>query len=138
MLFRSATARAGSVDVGATPTPDIHAQLAALPRPRKHYQWHYATREANADLMQCPQGLHALLRAYYHLKSADWPGNRPHALQGWRADQLALLPTYYVMDLALGMADTVAPHMPSAAQIAACRWLPDTELAVYKIGRAHV
>jgi pimeloyl-ACP methyl ester carboxylesterase len=118
-------------DLDIKPAPDIHAQLAALPRPRKHYQWHYATRGANADLVHCPQGLHALLRAYYHCKSADWPGNTPHALLGWRADELALLPTYYVMDLDQGMAGTVAPHMPSAAQIAACRWLPDTELAVY-------
>ena len=129
--FNTAAARAGSAEVGATPTPDIHAELAALPRPRKHYQWHFAARGANADLMHCPQGLHALLRAYYHHKSADWPGNRPHALQGWRADQLALMPTYYLMDLAQGMADTVAPHMPSAAQIAGCRWLPDDALSVY-------
>ncbi len=35
------------------------------------------------------------------------------------------------MDLAEGMAETVAPEMPSAAAIAACRWLPDAELKVY-------
>ena len=35
------------------------------------------------------------------------------------------------MDLHKGMAETVAPQMPSAAQIATCRWLPDAELAVY-------
>src|SRR3712207_5890273 len=29
------------------------------------------------------------------------------------------------------MAETVAPHMPSEAEIAACRWLPERELAVY-------
>ena len=29
------------------------------------------------------------------------------------------------------MAETVVPEMPSAAAIAACRWLPDRELAVY-------
>jgi pimeloyl-ACP methyl ester carboxylesterase len=46
-------------------------------------------------------------------------------------DELAKLPTYYIMDLALGMAETVAPHMPSAAAIAACQWLPDPELKVY-------
>jgi phytoene dehydrogenase-like protein len=56
----------------------IDAALAALKRPRKHYQWYYATRPANADMMRCPQGLHAFLRAYYHHKSADWPGNEPH------------------------------------------------------------
>ncbi len=115
----------------AKATPDIHQALAALPRPRKHYQWHYASRGAEADLLQAPQGLHALLRAYYHHKSADWPGNQPFALGGWTAEQLALMPTYYVMDAALGMAATVAAEMPTPAQIAACRWLPDAELAVY-------
>jgi len=115
----------------AKAAPDIHQALAALPRPRKHYQWHYASRSAEADLLQAPQGLHALLRAYYHHKSADWPGNQPFALSGWTAEQLALMPTYYVMDAALGMAATVAAEMPTPAQIAACRWLPDAELAVY-------
>jgi hypothetical protein len=26
----------------------VHRELAALPRPRKHYQWYYSTRQANA------------------------------------------------------------------------------------------
>ena len=116
----------------ARPTgPTIHEALAALPRPRKHYQWHYSQREANADLWQAPQGVHDLLRAYYHHKSADWPGNRPVPLAGWTAGELARLPTYYVMDRDQGMAETVAREMPTAGQIAACRWLPDDELRVY-------
>jgi pimeloyl-ACP methyl ester carboxylesterase len=41
------------------------------------------------------------------------------------------MPTYYIMDLNETMAETVAHEMPSAAEIAACRWLPDSELAVY-------
>jgi pimeloyl-ACP methyl ester carboxylesterase len=41
------------------------------------------------------------------------------------------MPTYYIMDLDSDMAATVAREMPSAAEIAACRWLPDSELAVY-------
>ena len=41
------------------------------------------------------------------------------------------MPTYYIMDLGETMAETVAQEMPSAAEIAACRWLPDSELAVY-------
>ncbi len=110
---------------------DVQAALAALPQPRKHYQWHFASRGANADLLQAPQGVHDLLRAYYHHKSADWPGNPPAPLAGWTADELARLPRYYVMDLDAGMAATVAPQMPGAAQIAACRWLPDEALAVY-------
>lgn len=118
---------------GAAPTgiADMDAALAALPRPRKHYQRYYGTRAAEADMLHCRQGLHDFLRAYYHMKSADWPANRPAPLAAWRADELARLPTYYVMDLDLDMAATVAPHMPSQAAIAACRWLPDQELAVY-------
>ena len=109
----------------------IHEALAALPRPRKHYQWYYSTREADADMGRAPQGVHAFLRAYYHVKSADWAANRPVPLAAWSATELARLPTYYVMDLAQGMAETVAPAMPSAAEIAACRWLPDEDLRVY-------
>jgi pimeloyl-ACP methyl ester carboxylesterase len=113
------------------PGPDIHAALARLDRPRKHYQWYYSTQPANADMWHCRQGVHAFLRAYYHHKSADFPDNRPFRLKGWTAEELAKMPTYYVMDLHETMAETVAHVMPSPAEIAACRWLPDSELAVY-------
>ena len=111
--------------------PSIHEALTALPRPRKHYQWYYSTRPANAEMWHCPQGVHAFLRAYFHHKSADWQGNRPFPLKSWSAGELAKMPTYYIMDLDRDMAATVAEEMPSAAEIAACRWLPDSELAVY-------
>jgi pimeloyl-ACP methyl ester carboxylesterase len=123
---------------GASPPPAAglfgaipHEALAALARPRKHYQWYYSTRPADADMRDCPQGLHAFLRAYYHVKSADWPENRPEPLRAWTAEEFARLPTYYIMDHDRNMAETVAPDMPSAAQVAACRWLPDDELRVY-------
>jgi pimeloyl-ACP methyl ester carboxylesterase len=111
--------------------PDVHAAMAALPRPRKHYQWYYCTRPANADMMGGKQGLPAFLRAYYHHKSADWPGNKPFRLAGWTADELAKMPTYYIMDAGETMAETVAHEMPSAEAVAACRWLPEGELSVY-------
>lgn len=110
---------------------DLHLALAALERPRKHYQWYYSTPDADAHLRDCPQGVHAFLRAYYHHKSADWPGNRPEPLRGRTAGDLARLPTYYVMDLHEDMAATVAPHLPAPAQVAACEWLTEAELAVY-------
>jgi pimeloyl-ACP methyl ester carboxylesterase len=109
----------------------IHEELAALERPRKHYQWYYSTREADANMRSCPQGVHAFLRAYYHYKSADWKENRPFPLRSWSAVELAKMPTYYIMDLDQGMAETVAPEMPWAAHIAACKWLPEEELRVY-------
>jgi pimeloyl-ACP methyl ester carboxylesterase len=111
--------------------PDIHGALAALDRPRKHYQWYYSTRPANNDMTHCKQGVHDFLRAYYHHKSADWKRNEPHRLAGWTAEELAKMPTYYIMDLHEDMPTTVAHEMPSAVEIGACRWLPDTELAVY-------
>jgi pimeloyl-ACP methyl ester carboxylesterase len=108
----------------------IHDALAKLERPRKHYQWYYSTRQANADMRDCLQGVHAFLRAYFHMKSADWR-NKPFRLSSWTADELAKLPTYYIMDLDKDMAATVAPEMPSAEAVAACRWLPERELSVY-------
>ena len=110
---------------------DIHAALAALPRPRKHYQWYYSTRPANENMWRAKQGVHDFLRAYYHHKSADWKANKPFELKGWTAEELAKMPTYYIMDLADGMAETVAKEMPSAAEIAGNKWLPEAELKVY-------
>ena len=45
----------------------------------------------------------------------------------------AVLPPglHYIMRRDQGMAETVAPYMPSDAAVAACRWLPERELAVY-------
>jgi len=113
------------------PEERVHRELARLPRPRQHYQWYYSSPEAGEHLRRAPHGLHAFLRAYYHCKSADWPANRPHPLASWSAESLAQLPEYYVMELGKTMAETVAPHMPSAAQIASCRWLTEADLAVY-------
>jgi pimeloyl-ACP methyl ester carboxylesterase len=113
------------------PEDPVHRELAALPRPRKHYQWYYSTRPANADMQHAPQGVHDFLRAYYHHKSADWKDNKPYKLEGWTAIELAKLPTYYVMDLARDMAETVAEEMPSAAAIEVNTWLPDRELSFY-------
>ena len=118
---------------GSAPAPaaDIHQALAALERPRKHYQWYYSTKPANSDMQGCPQGVGDFLRAYYHHKSADWKQNQPVPLAAWSAPELARLPTYYVMDLHRNMAETVAAEMPSPAEIAACAWLTERELAVY-------
>jgi pimeloyl-ACP methyl ester carboxylesterase len=122
-----------TADQAARPAPDdpVHRELAALPRPRKHYQWYYSTREADGDMTRAPQGVHAFLRAYYHHKSADWKDNKPFPLKAWSAEELAKLPTYYVMELDKTMPETVASEMPAAADIAANRWLPDSELGFY-------
>ena len=123
----------GTAEAPPQPKRDdpVHRELANLPRPRKHYHWYYSTREANADMLNAPQGIHDFLRAYFHYKSADWKDNKPHPLQSWSASELAKLPTYYVMDFAKNMAQTVAEETPSREAIAANRWLPDNELTFY-------
>jgi pimeloyl-ACP methyl ester carboxylesterase len=120
----------GSMD-GASARADVLADLEVLPRPRKHYQQYYTTRAANSDLWHAPQGVHDLLRAYYHHKSADWAGNRPSPLGAFTAEALAVMPTYYIMDLNKNMAATVAEHMPDEQSVQTNRWLPEDELAVY-------
>jgi pimeloyl-ACP methyl ester carboxylesterase len=105
--------------------------LGELDPPRQHYQWYYSDAQANGDMWHAPQGLHAFLRAYYHVKSADWTVNQPHALTAWQAAELAKLPHYYVMPAGQTMAQAVAVHAPSTAQVSACTWLSETDLAVY-------
>jgi pimeloyl-ACP methyl ester carboxylesterase len=115
----------------AAPAVDIDKDLAALPRPRKHYATYSETAGANDDMWHAPQGVHDLLRAMYHFKSADWKGSKPHPLKSWSATELAQMPEYYIMDLDKGIAATMAAAMPSSAEIAACRWLTEEDLQVY-------
>jgi pimeloyl-ACP methyl ester carboxylesterase len=110
---------------------EFDAELAKLDPPRKYYRNYQRSPGANDDMLKAPQGLHAFFRAYYHYKSADWPGNKPHPLKARTAEELAQVPTYYVMEKDKGMAATVAPFMPSPAEIAACKWLTEAEVEVY-------
>jgi pimeloyl-ACP methyl ester carboxylesterase len=122
----------GAAPPRPAPTDDeLDAELAKLDRPRKYYQNYQRSRGANDNMLHAPQGLHAFLRAYYHYKSADWKGNKPFPLKARTAGEMAKIPTYYVMDKDKGMAETVAAEMPSAAEIAACKWLTEAELDVY-------
>jgi pimeloyl-ACP methyl ester carboxylesterase len=137
-VFRSAALL--SAPFGGPPRPASAARsavaglaesLAALHPPRKHYQWYFSTLAADADMRECPQGIHAFLRAYFHFKSADFRPNAPHPLKSWAADELAKMPKYYIMDLAKNMAQTVAEHAPSDGEAAHCAWLTDDELRIY-------
>ena len=122
----------GAAPPRPAPTDDeLDAELTKLNPPRKYYQNYQRTPGANDNMLHAPQGLHAFFRAYYHYKSADWKANRPHPLKARTAEEMAQIPTYYVMERDKGMAETVAPFMPSAAEIAACKWLTEAELEVY-------
>jgi hypothetical protein len=128
---------------GGTPGPSadvvrdkVYGDLAKLEPPRKDYQQYYRTREANDNMWKAPQGIHAFLRAYYYVKSADWKQNEPFKLASFTAGELAKMPTYYMMDLDKGMAETVAPEMPSVAETAGCKWLPDAVAGMHPAARA--
>ena len=115
----------------ARAAPDIHAALAALDRPRKHYQWYYSTRPANADMRALQAGrarLPARLlppqKRRLDRQQAASAGRLDRRRAGQAADLLHHGPER-------GHAETVAHEMPAPAEIAACRWLPDSELAVY-------
>lgn len=110
---------------------DIADELALLERPRKHYQHYYRTPAANSDIMGSKDGVSNFIRAYYHHKSADWKENKPFRLSSWTANDLAKMPTYYIMDLDDSMPEAVAKHMPNAQEIESCKWLTEAELEVY-------
>jgi pimeloyl-ACP methyl ester carboxylesterase len=105
--------------------------LAKLPHPRKHYQWYYSGPDANSEMMNSLGGLPVFFRNYYHHKSADWAGNKVFALTAPIAEEFAKLPTYYVMDLNKGMAETVAEEAPTDQQVRDCSWLTATDIEVY-------
>ncbi|KAF1937999.1 alpha/beta-hydrolase [Clathrospora elynae] len=116
---------------GSDPSVDIHAELAKLPEPRKHYKWYNSTREAAYDWSNPSQGLHNFLRGYLHVKSADWKQNTPHPLNSWTAEEMAKVPYYYVMPLKKSMPETIADMMTNEDASATKRWMPDEDLAVY-------
>jgi pimeloyl-ACP methyl ester carboxylesterase len=91
--FNTAESEASAVQPN-TENQKLAAALAALDPPREYYQQYLSTREANYDMWHPPQGLHAFLRAFFYVKSADWPGNKPHPLKARTAIELAQMPTY--------------------------------------------
>jgi len=125
------TANGAAIPRPAPTDDELDAELAKLNPPRKYYQNYQRTRGANDNMLHARQGLHAFFRAYYHYKSADWKGNHPHPLKARTAQEMAQIPTYYVMDKDKGMAETVEPFMPSPEEIAKCQWLTEAEVEVY-------
>lgn len=109
--------------------------LATLSEPRKHYKWYYSTAGANEEMTHPKQGLKDFLRGYFFLKSGDnSEQNEPEALDGWKAEEIAKMPGYYVMPLHKTMSQTIADDLAdhADANIALSeKWLSDEELGVY-------
>src|SRR4051794_15381006 len=102
-------------------SPTIHEALASLPRPRKHYQWYYSTRPANAQMWYCKQGVHAFRGAFSQKKSADWKETRPQEPAAGSAEERARMPPYNIMVLLDDMPAADEKEMLPPAEIAACR-----------------
>jgi pimeloyl-ACP methyl ester carboxylesterase len=125
-----------------TPRPaftneELDAEYAKLTPPRKGYQDYWRSPEAEADMKHVPQGMTDFFRAFYYMKSADFPGNQNlqpmHAVHTAKeaAEQNARMPEYYVMRRGASMPATVAAAMPDAAYVKNCKWLTEAECAVY-------
>ena len=116
---------------------ELDAEYAKLDPPRRGYQDYWRSFEADQDMKQVPQGMTNFFRAFYYMKSADFPGNQDlqpmHAVHTAKeaAEQNAQMPEYYVMRREKSMPATVAAAMPDAAYIKACTWLKEPECDVY-------
>ncbi|KAI0266499.1 Alpha/Beta hydrolase protein [Gloeopeniophorella convolvens] len=115
----------------------IRTGLGALDPARKHYTLYFSSDAANRDMRTAladTEQLRAFLRAYYHVKSADWAINQPRELVAPSAEALAVLPEYYIMRREATMPETVlraAGADTPEALAAGERWLPAEELGVY-------
>ncbi|KAF2019818.1 alpha/beta-hydrolase [Aaosphaeria arxii CBS 175.79] len=118
-------------DQDTTPGVDIQRELAKLPEPRKHYKWYNSTAVAAFQWSVPLQGLEDFLRGYLHVKSADWEGNKPFPLDGWKATELAKMPYYYIMPLHKSMPETIASMMETEDANKTKTWMPEEDLAVY-------
>ena len=121
-----------SEDAYIPDTDKMDYDLDKLSVPRKHYQSYYRTKLANKDMMESKQGLRSFIRAYYHYKSADWKDNKPFELTSWTSQELSKMPTYYIMNKSMNMAETVNEYMPTDDEINNCKWLDENELDVYE------
>ena len=110
------------------PSYDLNRQLSLLKEPRKYYQMYYSTADASPE-MSPRKGLKEFLHGYVYLKSANWPGNKPHPLKGAIAEEFAKMPFYYVMPLNNGMREAVTAQLQEPLGV--LPWLPDLELATW-------
>jgi pimeloyl-ACP methyl ester carboxylesterase len=137
-LFPFNTANGAPVPHPDYTNAELEAEYAKLDPPRRGYQDYWASPEADRDMKHVPPGMTAFFRAFYYMKSADFPGNRnlqplhPVNTAKEAADQNArVIPEYYVMRRGISMPATVAAVMPDAAYIKACKWLTEPECEVY-------
>ena len=134
--FNTARGNSSDAKISGPEGIDIGADLAKLTEPRKHYKWDNSKPSAADEWKNPPRGLKGFLRGYFYVKSAEWPGNQPHALEGWTAEELAKMPWYYIMPLHMSMPAVIdalisAPPSDQHSLLATNQWLSDEDLNVY-------
>lgn len=127
--FDVAKSEAQSQPSATGPRANLNTYLASLSPPMKHYTTYFSGPTASSDMLNAPQGLHDFLRAYFHVKSGDWPINDPHPLAG--PHELIHMPAYYIMPHDETMPEAVRKNIPSQKEVAENQWLPDGDLDVY-------
>ena len=116
---------------------ELDAEYAKLDPPRRGYQDYWASKQADEDMKQVPQGMSDFFRAFYYMKGGEFPGNQnltplramPNAKEA--AEENARMPEYYVMRRDRGMPATMAAYMPSSEYRANCKWFTQAECDVY-------
>lgn len=109
----------------------LNKELNKLKPKKKHYQYYFSSKNANANIMNCEQGLKNFFRAYFHFKSYDYRLNKPFVLKSFSAKEVSKMPEYYIMKYNLGISQTVKNYMPSEKEIKNCSWLKNKDLEYY-------
>jgi pimeloyl-ACP methyl ester carboxylesterase len=111
----------------------FESHLEKLNPPRKHYQWYNSNPTAANDwLTGGSLGRRAFNRAYFYLKSHQWPGNdviTPPTV--FTAAALAVMPNYLVMPLNDSMPDVVVSMLSGSDPSVSTSWLSDADLDVF-------
>jgi pimeloyl-ACP methyl ester carboxylesterase len=111
----------------------FESQLEKLNPPRKHYQWYNSEATAATDwLTGGSLGLKAFNRAYFYLKSHQWPGNAvitPPTV--FSAAALAVMPDYLIMPLNDSMPDVVVSMLGTSDPSVSTSWLSDSDLDIF-------
>ncbi|MAJ24413.1 MAG: alpha/beta hydrolase [Rickettsiales bacterium] len=98
---------------------------------KKHYQYYFSSIQASNNILNCKQGLKKFLRGYYYFKSNDYKKNKPFKLNNSSVREISKMPEYYIMQLHLGMSQTIKKFMPTVDEINNCQWLDQNDLEVY-------
>jgi pimeloyl-ACP methyl ester carboxylesterase len=111
----------------------FESELEQLNPPRKHYQWYNSHPTAANDwLTGGSLGLRGFARAYFYLKSHQWPGNAVITPPTeFTAAALAVMPGYLILPLNETMPEVVVSMLNGSDPSVSTSWLSDSDLEVF-------